>query len=196
MGTMVEHARRELDRLGEEPSFAACLVATVGAFASFGHSGGSQVEAVRLLVDLLNLRALTPLTADPAEWIDRSQISGVPMWQNERDSRAFSEDRGRTFTLVDNDDGVSGDAVYASVAPPGWVRALRERDRIGEDAAVAAVWAYLDAGPVDDTDRDALDAGDEKERTRYMLRRWGREGAPVAALLYQPTTVAALAGVE
>jgi hypothetical protein len=67
---------------------------------------------------------------------------------------------------------------------------------IGEDAAVAAVWAYLDAGPVDDTDRDALDAGVEEERTRYMLRRWGREGAPVAALLYQPTTVAALAGVE
>lgn len=178
--TMVEHARGELDRLGEDPALTANLVAVVAAYASFGHSGGSHECALYLLGRLLRREALTPLTADPAEWTDQSAISGVPLWQNTRDTRAMSEDGGRTYTLI------GGGEAHRSVPPPGWVRALRERDRVGEDDAVDAVWAYLDGGPLDEVDQAALDGGDEHERTRYMLHRWGRDGAAVASLLYEP----------
>lgn len=183
---MVEHARRELDRLGEDPAMAACLTATVGAYASFGHSGGSHECALDLLVRLLRRRPLTALTADPAEWLDRSEISGTPLWQSDRDSCAFSDDGGRTYTLVDKP--LDGRVVHTSVAPPGWVRALRERDQVDEDEAVAAVFAYLDRGPLDDADQAALDAAaeDEPEQRRYMRRRWGVQGAAVASLLYEP----------
>lgn len=101
--SLVEHARRELELCGqtaEDPGYAASLVATVAAFSSWGHSGGSAGVAIGQLVSLLNHEALSPLTNDPGEWIDRSEMSGVPMWQNLRDSRAMSEDAGDSYWLV------------------------------------------------------------------------------------------------
>lgn len=103
MSNLVEHARRELNLLGqtaEDPAFAASLVATVAAFASYGHSGGSTAAATDMLGRLLRFEALTPLTSDPAEWEDRSEMSGTPLWQNLRDPRVFSEDGGQTWHVV------------------------------------------------------------------------------------------------
>lgn len=184
--TLVEHARRELELVGEEPGMSACLVATVGAYASYGHSGGSHQEALRTLMLLLDYRALTPLTADPAEWIDRSQASGTPWWQNERDSRAMSCDGGRTYWLVGDDQGQQERRMYTSEAPPNWVRVLREQHRLSDEDAVAAVWKYLDRGPLTDSDRQALDGLVPAARTSYMIRRWGVHGGLIAALLYEP----------
>lgn len=102
--SLVEHAIRELELSGqtvEDPAYAATLVATVAAFASYGHSGGSAGVAVEQLGRLLRFEPLTPITADPAEWIDRSKMSGRPMWQNLRDSRAMSEDGGQTWWYVE-----------------------------------------------------------------------------------------------
>lgn len=98
----VEHARRELELLDEEPTLSAAPVAAVAAFMSWPHSGSSHAAALDLLVRLLRREALTPLTSDPGEWIDRSEMSGTPLWQNLRDSRAMSLDGGRTYTLVDD----------------------------------------------------------------------------------------------
>lgn len=103
MSNLVEHARRELALCGqtaEDPAYAAALVATVAAFASYRHSGGSADVAVEQLGRLLRYEVLAPITSDPAEWEDRSDISGVPMWQNRRDGRAFSRDGGQTWTYV------------------------------------------------------------------------------------------------
>lgn len=115
MSTLTDHARHELRLLGEDPALAACLIATVAAYSSFGHSGGSHECSLELLDRLLRHEALTPLTDDPDEWIDRSKVSGTPMWQNRRHSAAFSNDGGRTYTKL-------GDTtVYTSeprVAPP------------------------------------------------------------------------------
>lgn len=99
----VEHARRELALRGEtDQAFVESIIAAVQGFCSYpGHSGGSSAIAIEYLHDLLRWRALTPLTRDPAEWIDRSEISGRPLWQNNRDPRAMSEDGGRTYWLVD-----------------------------------------------------------------------------------------------
>lgn len=103
--TLVEHARRELELLGqtaEDPGYSASIVAAVAAFSSYGHSGGSAMVAVEQLYDLLRYRTLTPITSNPDEWIDRSEISGRPFWQNLRDSAAMSTDGGQTWYFVDD----------------------------------------------------------------------------------------------
>lgn len=104
--SLVEHAERELRLLGEDPELADNLIATITAFAAFGHSGGSAAVAIDHLQRLLRHEPLTPITSDPAEWEDRSVTCGYPVWQNIRDSRALSPDGGKTWRLVG--DGSSG----------------------------------------------------------------------------------------
>jgi hypothetical protein len=101
--SLIEHARRELALRGEtDQAFVDSIIAAVRGFSSYpGHSGGSTAIAVEYVHDLLRWRTLTPLTRDPAEWIDRTEISGRPMWQNNRDPRAISEDGGLTYWLTD-----------------------------------------------------------------------------------------------
>ena len=103
MSRLVEHARAELELIGEDPAYAASLVAAVAAFASFGHSGGSAMCAIEQLTALLQFENLAPLTADPDEWEDRSEMTGVPVWQSKRNSKAFSENGGQTYWLVDDE---------------------------------------------------------------------------------------------
>lgn len=102
---LVDHARRELELAGqtaEDPAYAAALVASVAAFASYGHSGGSAAVAIEQLNTLLRRRTLTPLTTDPDEWVDRShENGGEPLWQNLRDSAAMSRDGGQNWYYVD-----------------------------------------------------------------------------------------------
>lgn len=115
MSKLVEHARRELALLGEDRKYAASLLAAVEGFASFdGHSGGSYLLGVEQLHTLLQFRSLAPLTDDPAEWEDRSEETGQPMWQSRRNLEAFSTDGGKTYTLL-YEDGV----VHTSVSAPG-----------------------------------------------------------------------------
>lgn len=112
--SLVEHARRELIALGEfesDPAYAQSIVATVAAFASYGHSGGSAGIAVEVLHDLLQFKNLTPLTDDPEEWEDRSEMSGYPLWQNKRNSSAFSTDVGRTYWLLSSEEAAAPDQV-------------------------------------------------------------------------------------
>lgn len=98
--SLVEHARRELNLCGqtaEDPGYAASIVAAVAAFSCYGHSGGSAAVAIDQLHRLLKGETLSPLTSDPDEWEDRRAESGYPLWQNRRDSRAMSEDGGKTW---------------------------------------------------------------------------------------------------
>jgi hypothetical protein len=100
---LVEYARRELELCGqmaEDPAYSASLLASIAAFASYGHSGGSASVAIGQLHRLLQYRPLSPLTSDPDEWIDQSGPSGYPLWQSARDPRAMSEDGGQTWRLV------------------------------------------------------------------------------------------------
>lgn len=182
MNTLVEHARRELAALGEERDLAACLLATVAAYSSFDHSGGSHDAALDMLTRLLRHETLTPLTVDPAEWEDRTASSGVALWQNRRDPRAMSDNRGRTYWYV----GDRLARMHTSVLPPAWLQSLQERDELSPDQAETAVRAYLAADPMTDEDLDKLnESDDDEDQVRYMLRRWGREAAPVAWIVYQ-----------
>lgn len=94
------HARAELGRIGEEPGIIDWYLDVVRAFSSAGHSGGSAMVSIAVLERLLRFEPLSDLTDDPDEWIDRTEISGTPMWQNRRDGRAMSHDGGQTYYLV------------------------------------------------------------------------------------------------
>lgn len=98
--SMVEHARRELELIGEDQDVIEYMVGVIAKFAEFGHSGGSASIMIPRLCALLRQEPLSPLTSDPDEWEDRTEMSGYPLWQNRRDSRAFSEDSGKTWKLV------------------------------------------------------------------------------------------------
>jgi hypothetical protein len=105
--TLVEHARRELERCGqftEDPAYAQALVAAVAAFSSYGHSGGSGGMAIMQLGELLQRHTLSPLTDDPDEWMHVANAESEPphgLWQSTRDPAAFSPDLGRTYFRVD-----------------------------------------------------------------------------------------------
>jgi hypothetical protein len=109
---LVKHAMRELDAIGmtEEKDGIDKLgregvLELVRLFASQGHSGSSGAWMLGIVEKLLRFEPLTPLTNHEEEWIlIHEGISGEPdgLWQNCRDSRAFSKDGGKTYTLVDD----------------------------------------------------------------------------------------------
>lgn len=100
MSNLVDHAKRELSRTEEDQEFIDSIVTAIERFASYGHSGSSALAAIEILGRLLRFENLTPLTDDPAEWIE---VSDDPLWQSKRNPEAFSVDKGRTFyTLSSN----------------------------------------------------------------------------------------------
>lgn len=104
---LVTHARRELDLVGqtaEDPAYAESIVKAVEAFASYGHSGGSASCAIDQLTALLSFQNLAPLTDNPDEWQNVSEMSGSALWQNRRNPTAFSEDAGHTYWVTGDRD--------------------------------------------------------------------------------------------
>ena len=106
---LVRHARRELELYGNDEAFNECIIKTMRAFASYGHSNKSASAAIPILNALLKWKALTPLTNDPHEWVHHDEErtgeeSGI--WQNLRDSEAFSDDGGQTYYLLSNRDEI------------------------------------------------------------------------------------------
>lgn len=99
---LVTHARRELERFpNEDPDFKESLLAAIKGFTSYrGHSGSSAAIATHMITALLNGDNLMPLTDDPEEWELRSaEQYGMEhdLWQNKRNSKAISEDGGKTY---------------------------------------------------------------------------------------------------
>lgn len=106
---LVEHAKRELKLLGEDPEYATGIVNVVQAFANMGHSGYSAMDAIDKINTLLKFKNLTPLTNDPDEWMYISEETwGFPrgVWQSRRDPEAFSHDGGNTYYLLSNRDEI------------------------------------------------------------------------------------------
>lgn len=75
------------------------IMELVKLFASQGHSGFSGSYVIQIITKLLNFENLTPLTNDPAEWIDHGGTP--PRFQNSRNGSAFSEDGGKTYYLLE-----------------------------------------------------------------------------------------------
>lgn len=109
---LVRHAREEMMRAGlfdadadYGGATASCVMELVETFAKQRHSGGSSAVVLATFDRVVRFRTLSPLTADPSEWNDVSDISGEPMWQNRRDPAAFSKDAGKTWWFVEDGSG-------------------------------------------------------------------------------------------
>lgn len=101
---LVKHFRRELALLGEDSEWIESYVEVAQIVGAMRHSGTSHQIFTDTLSLLLDFDNLTPLTTDLAEW-DRvpQEMTGddKPWWQNNRNSKAISHDRGLTYWLVD-----------------------------------------------------------------------------------------------
>lgn len=113
-GNLVSHAKRELERLNNDNDFNQSIIKAVRAFSSYGHSGGSASVAIPLLNDLLQFKNLTPLTNNPEEWNDVSEMSGHSLWQSKRNPEAFSEDKGVTYYLLSEENEKNGKVIHIS----------------------------------------------------------------------------------
>lgn len=104
MSNLVDHAKRELELLGEEPETIEGYLNVIQAFADMGHSGGSASIAIPVINELLQYKPLTPLTYEPDEWFKHEGFGpdGGDLWQNIRDSRIMSIDGGKTHYNVED----------------------------------------------------------------------------------------------
>ncbi len=121
MSNLVEHARRELELIEEEPEFISGYLKVFQAYADMGYLGESPSVAISIINTLLQFKNLTPLTDDPDEWIYHSSVTwgaddGIGIWQNNRNSEAFSHDSGKTYYLLsENKSHLNLTPVYTSV---------------------------------------------------------------------------------
>lgn len=103
MSNLVEHAKRELKAINEDPKDVEGYLKVIQAFADMGHSGGSAMVAIPIINELLQFHNLSPLTDDPEEWYFHGEDvwgSEGGVWQNKRNGEAFSHDGGKTYYLL------------------------------------------------------------------------------------------------
>lgn len=101
---LVRHAKDELERarmFDKDADYYGAIATSVmelmEVFAIQGHSGMSAMLTVAVFTKLARGETLTPVTSDPDEWMDVSEMSGRPMWQNRRNSAFFSTDGGTSW---------------------------------------------------------------------------------------------------
>lgn len=100
---LIKHAAKELELIGEDPLVVLGYLQMIQIFSKMGHSGGSASVFIPTLNRLLNFKNLAPLTNDPNEWTHHTaETWGEPggVWQSNRDGEAFSNDGGKTYTLL------------------------------------------------------------------------------------------------
>lgn len=113
---LIQHAREELKRAGNDEAFNKSILDAIKGFSTFGHSGGSASIAIPMLNALLNYKNLTPLTDDPKEWNNVSDQAGSELWQSRRCADAFSHDGGKTHYFLDeNEDSQNPKNIHTSV---------------------------------------------------------------------------------
>lgn len=99
--TLAQHARSELSRFETDTDYIDGICKVMDAFAAMGHSGGSASIAIPQINALLQWENLTDLTDDPAEWNQvETDLDNANLYQNTRNSKAFSTDGGKTYTLL------------------------------------------------------------------------------------------------
>lgn len=117
MDTLVHYARDELTRAGlfdKDSDYNGMLgeaaLEIIEMFDNQGHSGMSASLVTQIVEKLMRFQPLTPLTYEPDEWNDVSDITGRPMWQNKRKSTTFSVDGGKThYDLDDSSEPTQGE---------------------------------------------------------------------------------------
>ena len=86
-------------------------------FSKASNSGFSAELTLELFNRLVKWKALTPLTTDPSEWVDISEMNGKKLYQSNREYSCFSEDL-ETYYDVDNM-GDNGERIYKQLVKFG-----------------------------------------------------------------------------
>lgn len=109
MSNLVEHAKRELDAINCDEPERSTIIKAVEAFAEGGWSGSSAAWGIETLRALLQFKNLGPLTSDPKEWMDVSDMTnGHAISQSRRNPEAFSLDGGKTYYLLSEREAYEG----------------------------------------------------------------------------------------
>ena len=109
MSNLTSHAETELRRAGlfskdsdYEGMLGKAVLELMKVFAKQGHSGFSAHLTLDLFKRLGSYQTLTPITNDPTEWMNVSDVSGnQPTFQSNRNPSVFSSDGGKTYYLLD-----------------------------------------------------------------------------------------------
>lgn len=113
MSNLEKHAERELRLAGMYDAdadygpgvIAEAVMRLIKTHAAEGHSGFSHLTVLQIFNKVANLKTLTPITSDPAEWEQLGpDMMPEQSWQNKRQSSIFSKDGGKTWYDIDEPD--------------------------------------------------------------------------------------------
>lgn len=109
---LVDHAKKELQLAGlfdKDSDYNGMIGKAVmelcKCFSGQGHSGFSANWVLDLFRRLGKYEQLTPVTDDPKDWNDVSELGGKDgpkMWQCKRNPSLFSENHGKTYYDVND----------------------------------------------------------------------------------------------
>lgn len=116
MSNLVKHAEKELKLAGlfdkdsdYDGMLGEAVLELVKVFSKQGHSGFSAHQTLKIFNIVANYKPLTPIGATKDEWMDISEMSGYPRWQNTRRCTTFSRDGGKTWYDIDDKKLNNGD---------------------------------------------------------------------------------------
>ena len=121
MMNMAERALNELKLAGMDPEnpnedsdyngqVGVAVAQLLDIFQKQGHSGASAMLVANIFYRLVRGEVLSPLKGTPDEWMDQSEASGRPCFQNKRCFSVFAKDNngkdayntlGRLFVAAD-----------------------------------------------------------------------------------------------
>lgn len=108
MTKLVDHARLELALIGVDDKTIELYAKVIQAFADMNLNKKQTSGAIENINNLLQFNNLSPITDNVNEWVQigdptRGSVEGI--WQNIRNSEAFSNDGGRTYYFLSNIQG-------------------------------------------------------------------------------------------
>jgi len=108
---LVDHAKKELELAGlfkkdsdYNGMIGKAVMELMKCFSGQGHSGFSAGMVLDLFRRLGKWEQLTPVTDDPKDWNDVSEMSGdkKKLWQSKRNPSYFSENGGKSYYNVED----------------------------------------------------------------------------------------------
>jgi hypothetical protein len=106
--SLIKHAKRELELAGlfdkdsdYDGEIGKAVMQLIRVFSKQGHSGFSAGMTLSIFNKVASYKTLTPITGNPEEWMNVSEVSGEPMWQSTRCPSVFSKDGLKTWYDLD-----------------------------------------------------------------------------------------------
>lgn len=134
MSNLVKHAKEELKLAGlfdkdsdYDGMLGEAVLELVKVFAKQGHSGFSANWTLDVFDKVARYKPLTAIGTTKDEWMNVSDMSTEPTWQNRRRSSTFSRDGGKTWYDIDDPKLNNGDVWERKQRlPQRLLRALRQ----------------------------------------------------------------------